>query len=219
MLIRHRANTRGRDFFVGDLHGQYRLLEQALADVQFNGDADRLFAVGDLIDRGVSSLECLALVDEPWFFSVMGNHEQLAKAALCDGSSRAWGLWLLNGGSWALRRGLGEARRRLEIALQHLPYAREVEVQGKRIGIVHADPPDDWGQIEQADTERLLWGRERIARGDQTPVAGIDMVVVGHSIIDAPQTLGNVYYIDTGAFHTGRLTLVEAGELVTRCRQ
>lgn len=215
-MIRHQANTRGRDFFIGDLHGQYPLLERALQNVDFKRDRDRLFAVGDLIDRGAASHRCLALVNEPWFFSVMGNHEQLAKAALCDGSAGAWGLWLLNGGCWVLRHGRGDARRRLEAALPHLPYAREIEVEGRRVGLVHAEPPADWAQIEQADTERLLWGRDRIARCDTTPVTGIDMVVVGHTIVEAPLTLGNVHYIDTGAFHSGQLTLVEAGELVAR---
>ncbi|SFU86347.1 hypothetical protein [Halomonas korlensis] len=31
---------------------------------------------------------------------------------------------------------------------------------------------------------------------------------------DQPETLGNVHYIDTGGFHTGRLTLIEAREVV-----
>lgn len=216
MLIEHAANTRGRDFFVGDLHGQYRLLQEAMGRVALDRAHDRLFCVGDLVDRGDASLACLRLVFQPWFHAVRGNHEELARAALLEGEGDgAWALWMLNGGGWVVRSGVGEVRKTLEGALRYLPYAREVTVAGRRVGMVHAEPPSDWSCIEGADPEALVWGRSRIQRGDETPVAGIDAVVVGHTIVDEPLTLGNVHYIDTGAFHTGRLTLVEARELLS----
>lgn len=46
------VNRRGRDFIVGDLHGQKALLERALPLVNFDPAADRLIALSDLIDRG-----------------------------------------------------------------------------------------------------------------------------------------------------------------------
>lgn len=48
-------NTLGRDFAVGDIHGMYSLLEQKLAAVNFNPQKDRLFSVGDLVNRGPES--------------------------------------------------------------------------------------------------------------------------------------------------------------------
>lgn len=68
-------NTIGNDYVIGDLHGCYDLLERLLAKVQFDPGKDRLFSVGDLVDRGPDSLRCLELLSEPWFFAVMGNHE------------------------------------------------------------------------------------------------------------------------------------------------
>ncbi|MDW7745155.1 metallophosphoesterase [Halomonas sp.] len=215
MLIQHQANIRGRDFFVGDIHGQYQLLRRALQGVAFNQSEDRLFCVGDLIDRGADSLDCLMLVFMPWFHAVMGNHEEMARSALRDGEgSRAWALWMINGGGWIVESGVGETREILEASLRHLPLAREVAVKGKRVGMVHAEPPADWSRIESADQEALIWGRFRIQRGDETAVAGIDAVVVGHTIVERPLTLGNVHYLDTGAFCTGRLTLVDARDLL-----
>ncbi|RTR04994.1 metallophosphoesterase [Halomonas nitroreducens] len=212
-MIRHATNHRGRDFFVGDLHGEYDLLMAQLSRVAFDQRVDRLFSVGDLIDRGPASLSCLRLSCQPWFHGVRGNHEMLAHDALfVDGAGMA--LWRINGGAWALDKSLDEVRRVLEAALQHLPYAREVRVGERRIGMVHAEPPADWSGIEECDRHALVWGRERIRRGDTTPVTGIDAVVVGHTIVEAPRVLGNVHYLDTGAFLTGRLTLVEARELL-----
>ena len=60
----------------------------------------------------------------------------------------------------------------------------------------------------------MVWGRSRITSKDQTPVTGIDAVVVGHTIVQEPAWLGNVHYIDTGAFHTGKLTLIDAREVL-----
>jgi len=215
MLTTHAANSRGRDFVVGDLHGQYRLLQDALQGVAFNAAEDRLFCVGDLIDRGSDSLDCLKLVFMPWFHAVRGNHEELARHALFEGEdSSAWALWMINGGCWVTASGVDESRRVLEAALPQLPLARELAVAGKRLGMVHAEPPAVWSRLEAADREALVWGRSRIQRGDATPVVGIDAVVVGHTIVERPTTLGNVHYIDTGAFSTGRLTLIEACELL-----
>ena len=69
------ANTHGKDYVVGDLHGCYPLLVRLLNAVNFDKSKDRLFSVGDLIDRGPESLRCLELLQEPWFFAVQGNHE------------------------------------------------------------------------------------------------------------------------------------------------
>lgn len=214
MIQKHEANTKGRDFFVGDIHGQLDLLNAEMRRVEFDKARDRLFSVGDLIDRGAQSLDCLSLPFEPWFYGVRGNHEMLAHDALEHGG-RMGDLWMVNGGTWALAENMLEVRQILAEALRHMPYAREVEVNGKRIGMVHAEPPADWADIETANRESLVWSRTRISRMDATPVANIDAVVVGHTILDQPTTLGNVHYIDTGAFHTGRLTLIDAREVLS----
>ncbi|MBB3142806.1 metallophosphoesterase [Halomonas organivorans] len=220
MIQRHEANTQGRDFFVGDIHGQMDLLDSEMSRVGFDKGRDRLFSVGDLIDRGARSLDCLSLAFEPWFHGVRGNHEMLALNALLIDNEGDWmphELWMSNGGTWALGENLREVKATLEAALEHLPYAREVEVDGQRIGMVHAEPPKDWATLWQVDGPnrvQMVWGRTRIQQQDETPVIGIDAVVVGHTIVGAPTQLGNVHYIDTGAFHTGRLTLIEARELL-----
>jgi len=70
-------NRLGRDFVVGDLHGCRNLLEIRLKKIGFNFQNDRLFSVGDLIDKGPDSFATLSLIMEPWFFPVMGNHEDM----------------------------------------------------------------------------------------------------------------------------------------------
>lgn len=68
-------NEQGRDFIVGDLHGEASYLDALLDRVRFDASVDRLFSVGDLVDRGPEPDRCLRLVDAPWFRAVQGNHD------------------------------------------------------------------------------------------------------------------------------------------------
>lgn len=70
-------NPQGRDFVVGDLHGHFSALELMLVQINFNPKRDRVFAVGDLIDRGPESWRVVEFLNYPWFNSVLGNHEQM----------------------------------------------------------------------------------------------------------------------------------------------
>jgi len=66
----------GNDYIVGDIHGNRECLDEVLKIITPN---DRLFIVGDLIDRGEDNLGVLArLREHPGnIFAVRGNHEQM----------------------------------------------------------------------------------------------------------------------------------------------
>jgi len=54
MLVHeYEKNTEGQDFFVGDIHGMYNLLMSQLNLLGFDRNVDRLFSVGDIVDRGI----------------------------------------------------------------------------------------------------------------------------------------------------------------------
>ena len=72
-----KPNVDGRDFVIGDLHGCFDELHKLLKFVNFDPTQDRLFSTGDLIDRGPYSSECMKMIQEPWFYPVLGNHEDL----------------------------------------------------------------------------------------------------------------------------------------------
>jgi serine/threonine protein phosphatase 1 len=78
------VNRQGKDYVVGDLHGCWHLLERTLDLIGFRFNHDRLFSVGDIIDRGPESLHCLQLLEQPWFFAVLGNHEYMLLEFLQD---------------------------------------------------------------------------------------------------------------------------------------
>jgi len=220
-VLRFARNRLGRDFVVGDLHGMFPALVRLLDSVGFDGRRDRLFSVGDLIDRGPRSEQALEWLGLDWFHACRGNHEQF----VVDSAEIPMETWIeSNGGSWWLD--LDERRRaRFRAAFAALPFALEVETGGGRIGVVHADVPAElsWDEftcrLEEGRREALLyalWSRRRLHQGLERPVGGsVSRVYCGHTPTRVPVALGNVRYIDTGAayalegFAEARLTMVE----------
>jgi bis(5'-nucleosyl)-tetraphosphatase (symmetrical) len=70
---------------IGDVHGCWRTLERLLDRIEWNPDEDELWMVGDLVNRGPSSLEVLrwARNNSDRLTVVLGNHDLhlLARAA------------------------------------------------------------------------------------------------------------------------------------------
>ena len=88
VLVRFGPNPDGRDFVVGDIHGMFQHLEVLLRDIGFDEQRDRLFSVGDLVDRGPSSALALDWLAKPWFVACRGNHEQFAIDSVDPNSSK-----------------------------------------------------------------------------------------------------------------------------------
>ncbi len=94
------TNPVGVDWVCGDLHGEFDALQTALSEAGFNKAADRLFLLGDTIDRGPESRALLEWVlDTDWVYSVMGNHELMFIAGAEDNRNRYKHRGM--GGDWA----------------------------------------------------------------------------------------------------------------------
>lgn len=199
------SNPLGRDFVVGDVHGYYAELMQALDKVKFDYCRDRLIAVGDLINRGPDSYQCLQLVNESWFFSVQGNHERLMQLSLA-GDDSATQVWQKHGGGWALLYNEAELHDMTALMEAKMPLAIELSCAEQRLGIVHAEVPDDnwailrnWqGDITQALLDATTLIRNRLHKKLAHPVTNIDAVACGHTLVKYPTRLGNVHYLETG---------------------
>ncbi|SDV49092.1 metallophosphoesterase [Chitinasiproducens palmae] len=216
-------NTVGRDFAVGDIHGCFRGLERALAQVSFDPSCDRLFSVGDLVDRGPDSDEAVEWIAKPFFHAVRGNHEQMAIGVASGRYDRD--TYLRNGGGWFLALAPWQQRAVAEV-FDMLPLAIEIEAERGAIGIVHADiAGQNWTAFRtallalnattppRALMETTLWSRERAARRNCDGVPDLLALIVGHTPMTKPERLGNVHYIDTGAVFGRQLTMIDLGTL------
>lgn len=133
---------KGRDFVVGDLHGQYTFLLREMLRVRFNTKTDRLFSVGDLIDRGPESLECLRLLRQPWFHAVLGNHEAMLLTYLRNRHSDAHCAkdFLHNGGRWVDELDPADHAELSALAhlLENLPLVLKVNNEHGNFNVAHA---------------------------------------------------------------------------------
>jgi serine/threonine protein phosphatase 1 len=216
-------NTQGRDFVVGDIHGCFSALENLLAQVNFKPEQDRVFSVGDLIDRGNESHRVIEFLNYPWFFAISGNHERMLLEAGASAALKA--NWMeYNGGAWWANVP-NTLQPRIRQVLAQLPLVIEIATDAGKVGIVHADIPTGmpWSYFvqqiahETEIVEYALWSRHRFKHlqttGRTLPVSGIDLVIFGHTPVQRVLQTANIYYVDTGAAFNedgfGKLTLLQ----------
>lgn len=235
LVARFARNPLGRDLIAGDVHGHFSRLAAALDAVAFDPVRDRLFSVGDLVDRGPESDHALDWLARPWFYAVSGNHED--RAIRWPRGQNVGGVWVRNmptghyvqnGGSWNVSNP-PDVSAEFAAAFAALPVAIELETEAGLVGIVHADVPGgDWVEFVAAlaaggargasAIDKAQWSRARIdahlSGFPTSPVVGVHAVVVGHTPVDRATVLGNVYHIDTKGWREGgRFTLLDAHTL------
>ena len=209
---------------VGDLHGMFSVLESQLDKLDFDTEIDRVFSVGDLIDRGPESYRVLEFINKPWFHAIKGNHEMmLLEAKHKKTNYRSW--VKNNGGEWWEDIDQ-KTQSQIREQLQELPVAMEVDCDTGKVGIVHADIPVGitWQKLvhsihfDEEIRDYLMWSRNRYKyielTGETERVEGVDLVVMGHTPIAKARKISNLYYIDTGASFLqeedlGHLTLLQ----------
>ena len=214
-VVRIERNEAGRDFVAGDIHGCYRTLERALEAVRFDPRRDRLFSVGDLINRGPASMEALAwLTDGRMHASVRGNHEEMFLDGLArdrESAYEPWQQWIPD-----------DEVTRWWRALRNLPLAITVETAHGDVGIIHAGTraPELDPHRGRTRAGRRGGDRDRAPRrgeGDggtwrgerEAEVKGVRALITGHYPGEDVQRDGNWWCIDTGAglARLARLTL------------
>ena len=218
------VNQTGRDFVVGDVHGCFRTLERALSELGFDPRRDRLFGVGDLVNRGPRSEDALTWLEDRFHTVTLGNHERPIRdwfrAKVLGSRERAQG-WL--------RKVNRTHYERWHAALAKMPLALTIETPYGAVGVIHAQVPDpNWdrtlellatGSADIADIAVLGFeteDEEALARA--RPVEGLRALVHGHRPVKEVETTLNRWNIDTGAGHAAlhRLTLIVVNEPALR---
>lgn len=214
-----KENKKGHDYVVGDIHGRYDLIEKAMKLANFDEKKDRLFCVGDLINRGSLSEQVLEFLARPYVYAIRGNHEEmlldlynvdepLSQEMLqlyASGIGMDWWFFVND-----------ENRLAILEALKKLPLLMEVKTSKGVVGMVHADIPLEltWQEfktkVEEEDYNTIqsaLWDRERLNEMIEQKVQGVWRVFIGHTPQPAITRLANVVAIDTGAVYGDYLTM------------
>ena len=220
-----------RVYAIGDIHGRADLLGALLerigedAEARHDGRRLRLVFLGDYVDRGDRSRETLDLLlrvaretPEGTGVFLRGNHE----AALLDFVDRPGGgaSWLDVGGRQTLASygvsvpGPGASAERLDRARDaivvamgpHLDLLRRTRLIARSGAAVFAHAGFDPALPDAAQSEAvLLWGS---VPPEDAKLPGELLLVHGHFDGPAPIETPNRINVDTGAFHSGRLTAV-----------
>jgi len=219
-----------RIYAIGDIHGRLDLLLRLQALIAADANRSKverrvLIYIGDYIDRGPNSAGVLdLLLDEPLpgfeIVHLLGNHEDtllqfpddvsVGPSWLTYGGVQTLASYFIEAvpGSWRDGRELlrlqEEVRRR--VPHRHLEFLRGLPLMHLEGGylFVHAGVRPGVA-FEQQDRDDLLWIRDEFLDSGEDHGK---IVVHGHTISERPESHANRIGIDTGAFHTGRLTCV-----------
>lgn len=206
---------------VGDIHGMYGKLITLMGNVQFNPEEDLLIFLGDYIDRGPQSLECVDYVMNlqqqypELVICLKGNHEAMCSnyykyeghkcSFMSEGNDLQMVLiWLDNGGKDTFRQ--FKKLKKLELQkrlrwMRMLPNYFQVD----NYFFCHAGV-EPYIPLDKQREEDLLW----IRRWFITRYNRDETIVVGHTpvqrldYLSVPQFLDNhIILCDTGSFMDG----------------
>jgi len=202
-----------RTFVIGDIHGCALTLRSLVENMIRPSATDRIYLLGDLIDRGPDSRGVLDFIFELrerglYVESIRGNHEEMFLKSSYD--PYFLDLWLANGGMATLASfradGPGDIPQRYRDFIESLPLYILLD----DFVLVHAglnfdtkDPFDD--------TDAMLWTRSLFV--DRLRIGG-RRLICGHTPVSRSQleaSLGSdKIMLDNGCVFSGR---IETGNL------
>lgn len=220
-----------RHLVVGDLHGRYDQFMRLLEIANYDPSSDVLYSVGDLIDRGPKSVECVEFFLGERRYAIKGNHE----AMMLD--SEYFSTWISNGGTACLNS-LSDHDR--DIAwlcdlVRPLPWVIDVgeNEEEDAFRIIHAEFPPGWPEdyfqnmlsyalnADDPAFARCIWSRKLITaasanlaqgfpadRGIQFNGRRFRTVFTGHTPCTHAFQCGDHWFLDTWRGH--HLTLMDA---------
>lgn len=210
-------------YAIGDIHGRDDLLRPLIAAIKEDatGDTRRFIFLGDIVDRGPASKECMEIVSQtislhPGSKFVLGNHDERFWHAI-SGIMRPdeQAVWLEDFGGWqTIESYCGGQRPSVQefAALVQEFYDHHVEmlqsavdkVETTNFCFVHAGVRPGV-KIADQDPYDLRWIRDEFLQ--HSGLFG-KMIVHGHTPTESalPEIHRNRIAVDTGAYYSGRLT-------------
>ena len=168
-------------YIISDIHGCYKEFKQLLKKINF-ADADELYILGDVLDRGSEPISVLKdIISRNNVYFIKGNHEFMAidvlknflnveiteeslDALLDDNMFLAYYDWMRNGGKTTLDQFYELSKEEREGIMLYLEEAYDyeiLEVNEKLYILVHAGlnnfTPDK--ELDEYLLEDILWAR------------------------------------------------------------
>ncbi|MBW4475912.1 MAG: serine/threonine protein phosphatase [Tolypothrix brevis GSE-NOS-MK-07-07A] len=199
------SEIKHRRIIIGDVHGYYDALMILLQAIAPHSD-DKVYFLGDLIDRGSQSCQVINFVKENRYHCLLGNHEQMLLNILTSRciTPEIMQSWLDKGGQATVasyQKGI--------IPHDHLEWLVSLPT--------HLDLGDIWLShagidplipLEKQTADQFCWVRDPF-HSMKKPYFADKLIIVGHTITFtlpgvAPGKLAQGpgwLNIDTGAYH------------------
>lgn len=214
----HSASTQhSRRFVVGDVHGHYDAVV-ALLDYISPASQDKIYFLGDLIDRGQQSRTMIDFVRREGYTTLIGNHEQMLIDSFTetgDLAPYAFHSWLNNGGetTFISYQENVDALWDDVLWIKKQPYFADLG----SVWLVHAGLHPCF-PLEEQTSDDLCWIRD-IFHTIEKPYFPDKLIITGHTItftfpqVEPGHLVQGVGWldIDTGAYHprSGWLTAID----------
>ena len=149
-------------FACSDFHGMLHFYK-AIKDIL--KPEDTVYFLGDAGDRGPHPWECIkAIMDDPQFIYIKGNHEDMLIKAMGHGYGSAWSLLRSNGGKKTCEQAMEEPNwKEWKVRLINLPTkATYVNTQGETVYLSHAGltpSTNHQDMMRWSCNEDLIWDR------------------------------------------------------------
>jgi serine/threonine protein phosphatase len=212
---------------IGDIHGQYDKLVNLWEKIGYNDNEDFIVFLGDYIDRGSKSIECLRFVRDLIksnnnVHALCGNHEAMFKEYFQENQLRYTNIYedlvqTGNGGNVTLQQFQEHMVNNPNEMKQLIEFIFELDYVNTAIDgvlFVHAGVNPRICELGRQPINDLLWIRSDFFNN----YSGDKLVVVGHTPVqiytdgaNKPLVLkNNIIMLDTGSFlPNGKVTCMD----------
>lgn len=170
-------------YVTSDIHGEYDLFLKLLKEISFNPAEDKLYILGDVIDRGKKPIEILRYIvdNQNSIILLKGNHEAMMIDAV---NFNDYGNWFYNGGRIVYDQYIKlpqDEQNKLFKFIDDLPVIHQLDIDNKKYILSHAGVETDHNGyiLSQQDQDFMLWAREEFLYG--TEITNDVTVIVGHT--------------------------------------
>lgn len=161
---------------VSDVHSSPRPLRQAL-DIFDQEKVDDVICAGDIAGYFDSVAPTVALLAQSGCKAVSGNHDQ----------------------SW-LEKPAPDNDHPVREYLQALPQRLELEIEGLKVLVVHANPPaEQSGGLRLLDPQGNVMADRKLEWTEKLSGEDCDVLIVGHTHQVYALPLGNVFVVNPGS--------------------
>ncbi len=166
---------------ISDLHSTLVPLQEALA-IFAHEQVDMIICAGDIAGYGEEKIEhdvapLIDLLQAHDVLMISGNHDH-----------------------WSEEDHAGQNEAKLKPFFNALPSHLELNVEGKRLYVVHASPPDlEHGGIKLLDPEGEVYADRKLFWTNELKNLNADILIVGHTHQILCEQLGEILLINPGS--------------------